>query len=97
MNFGELQLGVESFRTAQRLDTNSEIPEIDVELKAAEQALRSLEAARSRGEFSIGRDAVRELLPPLRRAEEDVDEVERCIQHLSSRPGYCSHAYKKNS
>jgi hypothetical protein len=88
MNIGEIQLGVTSFRKALRLDVNSEISKLVGELMEAEESLRLLEVARDSGAFEIDKEVVRDMLPPLRKNDADVEEVQRCIRHLSSRPGY---------
>ena len=39
-------------------------------------------------EFVLDRNDLEETLPPLRRRDDDYDEIERCIKNLAIRPGY---------
>ena len=88
LNLGEIKLALESFSRAANLDPENIHPEIRTELVATEELYRKIE--RERSELSLDRNELNEILPPLRRTEDDALEVERCMINLATRPGYCS-------
>ena len=65
--------------------------DISMELSAAQNLYTVIENERK--DFVLDRTAVEESLPPLRRKEDDFDEIERCIKNLAIRPGYSVASY----
>ena len=127
LQMGELELAINSFKEALRLEVDTKyvvififilsiqirwsiislplsinfiniittIPrsksDISMELDAAQNLYTVIENERK--EFVLDRNAVEESLPPLRRKDDDFDEIERCIKNLAIRPGYSVASY----
>ncbi len=68
--------------------------EISTELSAAQDLYTVIE--KERKEFVLDRASIEESLPPLRRKDDDFDEIERCIKNLAIRPGYSVTSYSCN-
>jgi len=88
LNMGEIELAIRSFRRAESLDTANSFPEIKSELLQAQELFLSIE--KEKNDLKLDRGVMEGTLPPLRRQENDYEEVERCLKNLTTRPGYCA-------
>jgi tetratricopeptide (TPR) repeat protein len=86
LNFGEIELALQSFKTAVSLDPLKKFPEILDEMNHAENLYKSLE--KGKADFQLDRDEIIDFIPHLCRTDDGFEEIERCLKNLKTRPGY---------